>query len=238
MKRIVKILLVINLAVVSLLIFSSCQDATISPYEQPIVKPIVIGDYPLEIGNYWKYVVNYSDREKNDTFLVSIISKNSKLVFDTTINEYSFTEKYYDKEHNPNGYYLGKIFNYKNTIYSTEDNRIDNEMPKFVRIIRSNMAVGEKWLDTLCKDAYGNPAIAELRKTEAKIDTTFNDMKFKNCYLTSRYWIYYSQGKQDTIKVGREIYCPSIGIIYRDLSVDTVIYEKRIIKDYMISIKQ
>ncbi len=238
MKRIIKILLVINLAVISLLIFSSCQDATISPYEQPISKPIILNDYPLEIGNYWKYTVSYPGENTIDTFLVSIKSKNTKNIFDTTLYEYLFTEKYSTNSVSHQEQYNGRIFNYKNNIYITQNNRLTTNKPQFVRIIQDTMFNGLIWVDTLYKDMQGLPAIVELRKVEAKLDTTFNNIKFRNCYLTSRNWIYHSQGRIDTVKIGTEIFCPTVGIIYQDESVDNEVYEKRVIYDYMISIRQ
>jgi hypothetical protein len=237
MKRIIKILLVMNLAVITLLIFSSCQDATISPYQQPIPTPIIISDYPLEPGNYWKYLVTDDNNRPIDTMLVSIISKYQKNVFDTTIYEYAFTQKYFKGENNHNNIYFGKIFNYNSQIFSTQDNKIVSEKPLYVRLVQATMYQGLCWSDVLYKDLQGLTAIEELRKVEAKIDTVFNNINFRNCYRTSKYWLYHSQGIVDTIKVGTEIYCPSVGMVYQDESVDTNIYEKRVILDFKISIK-
>lgn len=237
MKKIIKILLLLNLFAAIILSMIGCQDAAVSPFDQPQPVQVVISKYPLAIGNYWKYFITYPDNNDVDTLKVSIISKEAMNYIDSSITCFNYIEKYSFEDSTFNSQMLGKIFNYKEQIFMTQNNRYVFDPPQFSRILIDSITVGKTWEDTLFQNLPGIKTIIEKRVTETKLDTTLYSIKYRNCYKIARYWIYINGNHADTIKTGTDIYCPSIGLVYQSFGSNGSIYEERILKDYMFSIK-
>ncbi len=225
------------MAAAVILSMTGCQDAAVNPFEQPPPVQVNVGKFPLAVGNYWTYLINYPDKTYIDTLKISIISKYLIEKADTNVDCFNYLEKYSSEDPRYSGHLLGKIFSYKNAVFMTQNNRYVYDPPQYSRVLIDSMFAGAAWEDTLFQNLAGINSIIERRIIETKLDTMLYSIKYRSCFKIGRYWLYSNSDRKDTIKTGTDIYCPGIGIIYQNFGTEGAVYEERILKDYMFSIK-
>jgi hypothetical protein len=215
-----------------------CQDATLSPYPSPDIRPIELKVVPLGVGNYWQYRVEYLDElgkpAFTDNLTTSIVGAYNQTELNEKVKFYLYSEKY---DNNSRPFKSGGLMFEKNdalfSSYNIDNPRNRNEM---VMALQYPLTAGKEWATPLFDKIPGMEPIRDSRKVDRKIDTVINGNEYSNCFVVSRKWIYSSARQADTVYLGYDIYYPKLGCIYQAFYINDVLIERRIIQDYVITL--
>lgn len=235
MKTIEFILKLITVATIFAFGMSGCQDATLYPYSQNVVRPpIQLPYYPLEVSNYWAYDVISYDNQLIDQYVIKVDSKYEISTNDTTVQCYLFSKNYINNASNSGDH--GKIYLLNNKLISTLSLNNYSDKSQQVVIADFPLDLGKIWKNELYKNLPGMKPIVELREVVRKLDTAYSYFRFMNCSEISRKWIYDNELQKDTVYIGKYILCPQVGLIYEEVAIRGMVYEKTILTDYAFKI--
>ena len=237
MKAINKILKL--LAIIALFVFgmSSCQDATLMPYPEGEVRPpFSFKAYPLEVSNYWIYDIISHNNTVIDSYRMEIVNKYTAELADSTVEYFVYNEIYQNNIANSGT--NGSIYFNKNQLISTLSTKSNTDKMQQVVLADYPLDIGKEWRTELFGNLPGMKSIIELREVTRNLDTAFSYFYFRNCAEISRKWVYNNGIQRDTVYIGKYVLAPQVGLIYEETSINNIVYEKKILRDYALRIRK
>lgn len=200
------------------LLLSGCAEATLEPFPQEDVRPMKVSEFPLAVGNEWRFDVNDYENNTSDQMIMTITSINERQSLDDSSNlqkdtSYTYSHKYM-KDNSLSGK-DGIMFKKDNKLYSSLDLISEITKTQYVVIVDYPLTPKKEWQQIIYMDKEMMVPIQERRRVLRVFDTTFANETFKQCAEIEVFWMYRKADNRqaEELLVRKYILSPFIGMI-------------------------
>lgn len=231
MKKLYSILICIFL--------TACADATLAPFPQDDVRPLKVSEFPLAVGNEWRFDVADYDKNTTDQMIMTITSITEKISGDDDSSipsdtSYTFSQKYIkDNSQSRKG---GVMFRKGNKLYASLDLITAQTKSQYIVIAEYPLTPRKEWQQTVYMDKEMQVPIRERRQVIRVFDTTFANETFKQCAEIEVYWQFQRGNASQTeeLLVRKYILSPFVGMISEVRYANGVAVEQKSLTKYTL----
>lgn len=230
MKKLYSILICIFL--------TACTDATLAPFPQDDVRPLKVSEFPLSVGNEWRFDVADYDKNTTDQMIMTITSITLKISDDDSTmssdTSYTFSQKYMkDNSQSRKG---GVMFRKGDKLYASLDLITAQTKSQCVVIAEYPLLPRKEWQQTIYMDKDMKVPIRERRQVIRVFDTTFANETFKQCAEIDVFWQFQRGDATQTeeLLVRKYILSPFIGMISEIRYANGVAVEQKSLTKYTL----